>query len=40
MAYRLYVVGPSMTLQEFEVANPDLPTIELDDLFAALAAGC
>ena len=38
MTYRLYIVGPVMTREEFEVAKADLPTIELDDLTTALAA--
>ena len=38
MTYRLYIVGPVMNREEFEVAKADLPTIELDDLTTALAA--
>ncbi|SEF11943.1 hypothetical protein SAMN05444161_8659 [Rhizobiales bacterium GAS191] len=38
MAYRLYIVSLDMTPTEFESAKPDLPTIELEDLFTALVA--
>jgi hypothetical protein len=38
MAYRLYIVGPEMTRAEFEAAKVDLPCLELDTLYVALAA--